>query len=405
MDLDVLNTSQIDFEAFEVFPWNSNLETGVQIIDEQHMALVALLNKLARTLIYEEPAEVQAVFTELADYANFHFGAEEQIWQCYFQNDEWFSGHCARHSRFLPAILKIKEGGTELPLADIVENIVKFLIRWLAFHIIDNDKRMALAIAAVETGMPLLEAKSKAESQMSGSMRMLIDTILKMYEGLSSNAIALMKERRARIKAEDELKKANKKLKNLSITDQLTGLHNRRHFLTIFKQELARARRSQTELSYMLIDIDAFKAFNDNYGHVQGDSALEIVGRCLRQVCRRGSDFAFRLGGEEFGILATNLTADKAEVFAEIVRAKIEGLRIAHEYSPIGKWLTVSIGLVIKIPAGDDTLERFSKFADTQLYLAKKEGKNRVKARNADVSRQSSPGTAHDTKLPGTPDN
>lgn len=367
-----------DLDQFEVFPWNENFETGHATIDSQHKTLVDLLNILARTLVNDEVIQVNKAFKALADYADFHFTDEEAIWSEFFEDDYWLSSHQMSHSAFLPKVIELKAQESDKALTDVIEDIVKFLIRWLAFHIIDNDKRMAIAIAAMGDGMPVEEAKIFADKKMSGSMRVLIETILHMYDGLSSSAIDLMRERHARIKAEKELKELNRKLEALAITDQLTGLNNRRHFNTVFNQEMRRARREKRALTFFLIDIDYFKNYNDRYGHLEGDNALEQVGRALRETCRRPGDLPFRLGGEEFGVLATNLSNENAITFGEKLRAAIEVLKIPHADNKANVYLTVSAGLVNRLPSLDDTVEDFIRTADARLYQAKALGRNRV---------------------------
>lgn len=205
-------TARTDIASFEVFPWNKNFETGYATIDEQHQILVDLLNKLAKTLIAKEEIEVNKAFEELANYATMHFGAEEAIWSEHFGSDPWLSSHKRVHTSFLPRVIELKEQDPGKPLADVVEDIVKFLIHWLAFHIIDNDKRMSLAVEAMSSGASVEEAKLLADKKMSGAMRVLIESVLDMYDKLSGKAIALMRERQARLKAEKELQEANKAL-------------------------------------------------------------------------------------------------------------------------------------------------------------------------------------------------
>lgn len=363
---------------FEVFPWNDNFNTGQAIIDEQHRQLVHLLNKLATTLVDDEFSIVNKAFDELADYANMHFDQEEGIWLQYFSDDSWFSSHQLSHASFLPRVIELKEQEAGKPLSDVVEQIIKFLIRWLAFHIIDNDKRMAIVVEAMESGASLEEAKILADKKMSGSMRVLIETVLKMYDGLSSRTLDLLRERSARTKAEEQLKDANKKLEELSITDQLTGLHNRRYLDSVFENESRRAQRNKSLLTYYLIDIDYFKSFNDNFGHLAGDSALKQVADRLKEICRRPTDFAFRIGGEEFGILSINRAMDEAAMFGEIIRKSIEDLKFLHEHSEVSKYVTVSVGGVCKIPSPKGKLDEYVEIADKRLYHAKSSGRNRV---------------------------
>lgn len=369
-------------DDFEVFPWNRNLETGHAAIDDQHKTLVNLLNTLARTLVNNQASEVKTAFDALTAYAGRHFDEEEALWAEFFRDDPWFASHRASHAAFLPKVIEIREREENSPLAAVIEQIVKFLIRWLAFHIIDNDKRMAIAANAVAQGMSVEAAKAVAEEKMSGSMRVLIETILAMYDDLSSRAIELMRERRARIEAEKKLRKANRRLEELAITDQLTGLFNRRYFDRVFDVEIRRARRDKAALTYMLIDIDYFKRFNDTYGHVEGDAALRRISECLADICRRPGDIVFRLGGEEFGILATGHPGDAPDALGEMVRAGVAALNIPHRHSDTCSSITVSVGLVNQVPSKSDRPETFYRLADQRLYQAKALGRNRVVAKD-----------------------
>jgi diguanylate cyclase (GGDEF)-like protein len=160
-----------------------------------------------------------------------------------------------------------------------------------------------------------------------------------------------MRERNARKKAEEELKEANKKLQELSITDQLTGLYNRRYLDSAFETEVRRAFREKTAITYLLIDIDYFKNFNDNHGHVEGDETLRKVGNKLNEICRRPGDLAFRVGGEEFGVLISSQNVEEAYEFGEKIRASIEDLEISHGHSEVHQYVTVSVGAVYKTPS------------------------------------------------------
>ncbi len=202
-----------NLDEYNVFPCDANFNTGITIIDAQHQVLVDLLNKLASCLINSDAVEINSTFNGLADYAEMHFKEEEGIWYEQFKDDSWFSSHQLSHASFLPEIVKIKEQASNESLPDIVEQIVKFLIRWLAFHIIDDDMRMAIAVKALESGVSLEEAKLIADKKMAGSMRILIRAILKMYDGLSARTLELMRERNARSRAEEKLVESNRELK------------------------------------------------------------------------------------------------------------------------------------------------------------------------------------------------
>jgi len=203
-----------NLDKYHVFPWDDNFITGISVIDEQHQMLVNLLNKLANCLIDSDAVEINSIFHELADYAEMHFKEEESVWYEQFKDDSWFSTHQLSHASFLPAIIVLKENTHSESLPEIIEQIVKFLIRWLAFHIMDTDMRMAIAAKALEAGSSLDEAKLIADKEMAGSMRVLIETILRMYDGLSIRTLDLLRERSARIKAEEKLIAANRELKS-----------------------------------------------------------------------------------------------------------------------------------------------------------------------------------------------
>ena len=365
-------------EEFEIFPWDKNFETGIDEIDEQHKVIVTLLNKLANNLTQEEVFKIEDTFNQLAQYADYHFKCEEKIWQKYIKDDTLLIAHNKKHSSFLPKVLKLKEKNKDKEFSEIIEEILLFLIRWLAFHIIDEDKKLALIINSLNNGKNLSEAVYVTDEMMSGSMKNLMNTILTMYDNLSLKTINLIKEKKARIKAERKLKKINKKLEELSITDQLTKLYNRRYFDEILGRELNKAKRNKNSLSIILIDIDHFKKLNDTYGHAYGDNVLVSVASCLMQTCKRANDFAFRVGGEEFVILITNEEYDSVLSFIKILQRNIKNLMIENKNSDVNSFLTISGGLVSKIPVQNDTIDSIMKEADDRLYKAKEEGRNKI---------------------------
>ena len=199
---------------FEVFPWSRNMETGLELVDQQHRRLVDLLNRLASYLINEDEEQLNNVFDELAEYAAYHFSSEEKIWDQYFGEDKWAQDHHDAHMRFLPKVIKIREAEAGKPLREIVHRVVHFLVNWLAYHILNEDKRMAIASHGVQNGKTLAEAKLFADEAMSGSVELMIETILSMYESLSRRTIELMHEREARLKNEMALIEARMQAEN-----------------------------------------------------------------------------------------------------------------------------------------------------------------------------------------------
>ncbi|HEX8175200.1 MAG TPA: diguanylate cyclase [Pyrinomonadaceae bacterium] len=164
----------------------------------------------------------------------------------------------------------------------------------------------------------------------------------------------------------------------MSITDPLTGMLNRRYLEERLTEELNRSRRYEHPMSFMMIDIDDFKHYNDRNHHQAGDLALEMTAQCLKSALR-SADVASRYGGEEFCILLPQTSLSEARIIAERIRRRVERTRYPHgKHQPLGA-LTVSIG-ISSLGPGLDTPETIIRAADRALYFAKERGKNRVEA-------------------------
>ncbi len=172
-----------------------------------------------------------------------------------------------------------------------------------------------------------------------------------------------------------ELVELNENTRRLSKTDGLTGLANHREFYRSLTRELARARRYGHPLSLLMLDVDDFKKFNDQFGHLAGDAALRKIAGLLRGVVRT-NDIVARYGGEEFGIILPEATPAGALMLAERIKTEIDGHRF-FELSGGEGHLTVSIG-IYSMGKEDVSEQKMVKFADEAAYLAKTMGKNRV---------------------------
>lgn len=174
-----------------------------------------------------------------------------------------------------------------------------------------------------------------------------------------------------------KLKIANKKLENASYIDPLTNLYNRRYFNIIYEKELKRAKRIKSYITFMMLDIDYFKQYNDTYGHLEGDNALKSVASALKETLKRPSDYVFRLGGEEFAVLMIDTPEIQSASMAQNICNIIKSKEIPHRASKVSKVLTISIGVACCV--ADDALEdevMISK-ADEALYKAKENGRDR----------------------------
>ncbi|QOY50980.1 diguanylate cyclase [Candidatus Sulfurimonas baltica] len=169
-----------------------------------------------------------------------------------------------------------------------------------------------------------------------------------------------------------------KNIEILSITDSLTNLYNRRYFNTTIEKEISRAKRDGKYLGFLMMDIDHFKLYNDTYGHQKGDIVLQEIGKVLTEYTQRASDFSFRLGGEEFGILFSGLNESDSLEFAQNVLKAIEDLKIEHKRNTASKYVTASAGLIIRKNEILLNCEETYLLADKLLYKAKEKGRNRV---------------------------
>jgi len=175
---------------------------------------------------------------------------------------------------------------------------------------------------------------------------------------------------------QEQLQKVNGELNRLAHVDVLTELTNRRGFFMSYEREWGRADRENEALSVILVDIDSFKAYNDNYGHLEGDDCLRQVARAMASCILRPADVVARYGGEEFVVLLPNTSSDGAILVAERLREAVEKEAIPHTHSLAGKTVSVSLGVAEK--AEGQTSDGLLEAADKNLYKAKEGGRNQV---------------------------
>ncbi len=174
-----------------------------------------------------------------------------------------------------------------------------------------------------------------------------------------------------------ELVFANEELSKLATLDGLTKIANRRCFDTYLESEWKRHIRDREPLALILIDIDYFKLYNDQYGHQDGDECLIRVTQALAQVLQRPIDLIARYGGEEFAAILPNTNLEGAFLVAESMRNKISSFQIPHALSKLNQFLTSSLGVVVSNPNNDNSSEELISMADTALYRAKNQGRDR----------------------------
>ncbi|MGJ0318798.1 diguanylate cyclase [Aliarcobacter cryaerophilus] len=179
-----------------------------------------------------------------------------------------------------------------------------------------------------------------------------------------------------RIKNYLDLKIKNDMLEKLSMYDGLTNIRNRRFFDETFEKTFNEIKRDKKSLAVLMIDIDFFKPYNDNYGHGQGDETLRKVAKALEKTIKRASDFVARYGGEEFVILLKDINKNGVEAVANNLLNAVRELKITHEFSKIENYVTISIGASFYNSNSDVTKLELLLKADETLYSVKNSGRN-----------------------------
>ncbi|WP_421237578.1 diguanylate cyclase domain-containing protein [Aeromonas jandaei] len=176
------------------------------------------------------------------------------------------------------------------------------------------------------------------------------------------------------------LEEANRRLSLLSLEDPLTGIANRRQWDITMQREWEWARRTQSLLAVLMIDVDEFKGYNDHFGHAKGDECLQQVARVLQEAERRRTNLVARYGGEEFVILLCAPQPGEAEQLAARIHEGLARLHLPHPASRVADFITVSIGFSYLVPSQDEAWQSLTEQADQALYHAKSEGRARTLA-------------------------
>lgn len=219
----------------------------------------------------------------------------------------------------------------------------------------------------------MLTGREDREQKIKGLEQGASDYVIKPFD--PGELIARVKVQLKIKRLQDDLKAQNRKFEELSNTDSLTQLANRRFLMNMFEKEFHRSERHQHPLSLIMADIDHFKPINDTYGHQQGDVVLKAVASEMKNLLRE-YDLAARFGGEEFALVLPETDLLKATQVAERVRERIAAMRFAGALALLR--MTISLGVATSPGSGIKGVNDLIRVADDALYTAKREGRNRV---------------------------
>ena len=198
--------------------------------------------------------------------------------------------------------------------------------------------------------------------------------------GRFEGSFAMLTDITERKDMELALEESNRRLRELSNRDSLTGIANRRCFDETLEREYSRLKRSRSKLSVVLFDLDHFKAYNDRYGHVMGDDVLRRIGGALKESLRESVDLAARYGGEEFACILPDTDIHSAVKVAERIKQRIADLEIEHEDSPVSSYITASFGVTTVQYSPELSLDEIVDMADKLMYKANAAGRNRIES-------------------------
>lgn len=366
----------------EAFQWNPCFVTGLTDVDEQHHRLVDIINRFGNLVMQESGAsfeEIEAVFSELADYAHYHFFEEEALMLTMRVDGRYIEQHKHTHQKFLDEVERLHAAVTVSNQA-AAKSLLQFLAQWLAYHILGSDQFLAKQIAAIQAGVRPEDAylaDVPHKDPATATLLSALDGLFQQVSERNQELLVLNKTLEARVAERTlALTEANRRLDDLANTDPLTGLPNRRYALSYFAKEWELAVQGGYPISCMMVDADGFKTVNDTQGHDAGDVVLRALAKRLQHSVRT-DDIVCRLGGDEFLVICTGTPLEGAKKIAEAVRSDVAKLRIS---AGSGEWLgSISIGVASRTE-GMEKLEDLMRAADGAVYEAKRNGRNRVES-------------------------
>jgi diguanylate cyclase (GGDEF)-like protein/hemerythrin-like metal-binding protein len=364
----------------ESFIWDKHFVTGLTEVDLQHHHLVDVINKFGELLTQRQGVafdDIEKVFGELAAYAQYHFTEEESLMDKAGVDPRHSEHHRQEHAKFFEEVAQM-HAVISRDNPDTAKPLLKFLIYWLAYHILGSDQSLAKQIKAIQAGQSPADAYLAEERMKEGAVEPLLHALNGLFRQVSERNLELqllnqtLETRVAERTA--ELANANRQLEEIALTDVLTGLPNRRHAMRRLAQAWDESIKENTPLACMMIDADGFKQVNDNHGHDAGDEVLRQLSRNLRYELRT-DDIVCRLGGDEFFVICQNTQLEGAAKLAEKLRQAIAALRVPAGNS---EWRgSISLGVAVR-KEGMNHFEQLIKAADECVFTAKKNGRNCV---------------------------
>jgi hemerythrin len=365
------------------FSWKKSFEIGISDVDSQHKKLVELVNNFGDILVSKEEiqtSQIDKIFYDLVDYTRYHFKEEELVMQQNKIDKRHLEHHIIKHKDFLQEVLNFKK------IIETEKNqekqLLNFLINWLVYHILGEDKSLARQIKYISSGMTPEEAfeqeeKNKEKDTITDTLIVALNELFDQVSQRNKELLKLNQSLEEKVlKRTQELYKANKELEKISLTDVLTGLPNRRHAMKSLSFLWDESLEENTDLVCIMIDADHFKEINDTHGHDAGDLVLFELAKTLKHNVRT-DDIVCRLGGDEFFVICPKTDLKGGMKVGQNLHQKVNEMKVK---TGDGFWIgSISVGVGVKTSTMQ-SFEEVIKVADESVYLAKKSGKNCVKS-------------------------
>lgn len=350
------------------FSWDKEFITGLETVDAQHFGLVEIINDLLKLSLKSELVDIESIddiSERLTEYVVDHFKTEDALMTTYGVDPRHIKLHHKLHGEFVKNVTYYFNDKEALKVPDKLGEVSEFLVRWLAYHILNTDKSMVRQIELIEKeGL----SGSDAYDQESHMVDMTTEPLLKALKALFFLVSEKNRELENKVKERTAaLEEANRRLEELSMNDELTKLPNRRYIMGEIERLIMQFERYNTTFSLLFIDLNKFKSVNDTYGHDAGDQVLRWVANFMKEHIRK-TDIPCRLGGDEFVIVCPHLDGPSALKLAHKLCEAIQTEKRLEYWIP-----SFSIG-VAEIESSVHSASEMLLKADGAMYEIKKSG-------------------------------
>ncbi|WP_267524541.1 GGDEF domain-containing protein [Campylobacter sp. MG1] len=389
------NRKRIKSDYFK--KWDDFLCIGIEEIDEEHRMFFELIDNAtyAGEIGYKE---FSIAFQKLMSHIVWHFKNEEEYMKNKSISSAYISTHNYIHAQCLYELSKMHDAIVMKDSEDgmfyqkeLAYSVLCFVNNWLVFHILSEDYKISKQIEHIEEGYSPKEAYEMLESEVSANVKILtsaLSNLLKIYEVRNEKLVEVEADITARLeKKEKQLQEQIQENKKKSITDELTGLYNRRYAMNVLNNIWSIYQ--DPTCSIIQIDLDKFKEVNDTYGHHSGDLVLRQFSSAVKyffetdDLCNKYSNkdmICFcRLGGDEFLVILQKYSLDEAIKIANNLHTVINNIEVFNEYKKVIWRGSASIGVACR-NADNQDFESVLRAADTYLYKAKDSGRNCVRS-------------------------